>query len=594
MPEMSVDPGRVQTAAINVHSHNCKGTNLNGLNTTPNGCTHEDSTQIAKALYNAVNKYVTDNGRSSNLIVFGETNANQANIANGFSPAHARWNASGFLQSDLYSARGAQVAMRPWLYVAGENYEAPQSIAPYATAGPPTAVSLEPSDRSYVEAAGSRSFSAIVTHAGSPSSVTRVEILFNREASEPNGCWIRYYPASGTHELMNDSGTAAVSASGSAFENTECSMASAAGTIAKSVVGQDTFLTIPLNFRAAVSRLSWIRAFDSSVSVVKWSPQSRRPIVSLVSPGAGSGTAASPLSVVFKHPMTKDEFTIMNVLIRDGLDGNVACYLTYDRPNSFVWLASDYPVDPNYFVGSVVPGVAGTSVENSQCKLTTSTIDIVASGDTLTWNMNLTFKQPAFAKDVVVHAAAGDRYRDPIGAGTVFNNSGWQWMGVWRVPETTPTYPRTASVSPSTGTGNIQSFSVTYEKSTAQSANPFSIGWILVRQDLSGAGAYYVGYARITNRLYLLKDDGSDWELATVEPGTANTSENSQCRLSGSSSSVTFVGNNMTIVAGLTFKPSFAGRKIIHSASQIAVSMSDLTTPVATQPWGRHGAWTAP
>lgn len=594
MPEMSVDPGRVQTTAINIHSHNCKGTNVNGLNSTANGCTHEDSTQIAKALYNAVNKYVIDNGRSSNLIVFGETNANQATIADGFTPAQARWNAAGFLQSNLYSARGGQVAMRPWLYVAGENYEAPHSIAPYATAGPPTAVSLEPSDRNYVESASARSFTAIITHAGSPSSVSRVELLFNREATEPNGCWIRYYPLTGAHELMNDTATGTVTASGGVFENTECSIASANGTISKTIIGQDTFLAIPVTFRAAVSRLSWIRAFDSSVSVVRWTPQSRRPIVSTVSPGAGSGTAASPLSVVFKHPMTKDEFTIMNVLIRDGLDGNVACYLTYDRPNNIIWLASDYPADPNFFIGSVVPGAVGTTVENSQCKLTAASNDVLTSGGTLTWNMNLTFKQPAFAKDVVVHAAAGDSYRDSVGEGTGFNNSAWQWMGVWRVPQTTPTYPRTSGLTPSQGTGAAQQFTVTHEKSTAQATNAFSISWILVQQDLNGFGACYAGYARITNRFYLLKDDGSDWEAATVEPGTSSTTENSQCRLSGSSSTVSFVVNSMTVSAGLTFKPSFAGRKIVHTASQIAVSLTDLTTAVATQPWGRHGAWTVP
>jgi len=599
MPEMSVDPGRVETIAINVHSHNCKGTNVNTLdfdNSTPSGCTQEDSTQISKALYNAVNKYVTDSKPLTELIVFGETNGNQPTIADGFSPAQARWNATGFLQSDLYSARGTKVAMRPWLFVANAEYVAPHSIAPYATAGPPTAVSLEPSDRGYVEAAGSRSFSAIVTHAGSPSSVTRVEILFNREATGPNGCWLRYYPPSGTHELMNDAGTAPVFALNDVLQNTECSIGSAAGTITKSIVGQDTFLTIPITFRAAVSRLSWLRAFDSSVSIVSWVPQSRRPIVSSVSPGAGSGTAASPLSVVFKHPRTRNELTIMNVLIRDGLLGNQACYLTYDRRNRQIGLASDAAVNPTPNAGFVVPGVANTSVENSQCKLTTTTTDIIepsGANDTLTWNMNLTFKQPAFAKDVVVYAAARDGYRDPAGAGLEFNNSGWQWMGIWRVPQTTPTYPRTTSVSPAPGAGAVHQVTATFEKSSAQSGNPFMRGWILVRPELVGSEACYFVYAREYNLFFLVNDSGGGVEPTAVTPGSSITVENSQCRLSGLTSSVSFSGNTMTVIAGLTYMPSFAGRKLVYTSSQIWVSQTD-STPIATQPWAAQGAWTVP
>ncbi|OWU65977.1 MAG: hypothetical protein CBB60_001930 [Armatimonadetes bacterium Cent15-Ar3] len=600
MPQMPVHPARVATTVINIHSHNCKQVNHNYSNSTPSECTYEDSTQISKALYNAVNKYVVDNGRSSNLIVFGETNANQASIADWISPAHARWNVLGFLQSNLYLSRGAQVSMRPWQYPFKTNYQVPHSLAPYATAGPPTAVSIEPAHQTYVEAAGDRSFTAIVTHAGSPSLVTRVEILFNREAVETNGCWIRYYPATGTHELMNDAGVAPVTASGGILKNSECSIASGVNAIAKSVVGPDTFLTIPVRFHAAQARLSWLRAFDNSVSEVRWGPQSRRPIVSVLSPAAGSSGAASPLSLVFKHPVSNpdlDTFTTLNVLVNNALDGNVACYLAYDRPTNQVFLASDVPADPNFFTGAVVAGVPGMSVENSQCRLNSSANDIVKTGSSLTWNMNLTFKQPAFAKDLVVHAAARDVDRDPIGGGFAFNNSGWQWMGTWRVPQSTPAYPRAASISPAAGTGASQPFTVTFEKSAAQTSNVFSLAYLLIRRDVNGAGACYVGYARSSDGeglLYLMDDAGSNWAAATVRPATSDTVENTQCRLSGLGSSVSFVGNLMTMVLNLTFKPEFGGRHILYTAVRISPSLADLGTDSGTEVWGPRASWTVP
>ncbi|MBV9781379.1 MAG: hypothetical protein JOY62_15550, partial [Acidobacteriaceae bacterium] len=59
-------------------------------------------------------------------------------------------------------------------------------------------------------------------------------------------------------------------------------------------------------------------------------------------------------------------------------------------------------------------------------------------------------------------------------------------------------------------------------------------------------------------------DAGTGLQGPPVSPGGSGTISNSQCTLSGSASSVSTSGNNLTMVVSLTFSPSFAGQKNVY------------------------------
>jgi hypothetical protein len=69
-------------------------------------------------------------------------------------------------------------------------------------------------------------------------------------------------------------------------------------------------------------------------------------------------------------------------------------------------------------------------------------------------------------------------------------------------------------------------------------------------------------YYQSSNRLYLVQDSGAGWQ-GPLTPGQAGTLSNSQCTLDGGASSVSAVGNNLTVNAALTFKPAFGGNKTV-------------------------------
>ena len=68
------------------------------------------------------------------------------------------------------------------------------------------------------------------------------------------------------------------------------------------------------------------------------------------------------------------------------------------------------------------PGAA-TTLQNSQCSLNVATTTVASSGNTLTWNLPMTFK-PAYAGAKNIYLLAAD---------ISGSNSGWQQLGAWTV-----------------------------------------------------------------------------------------------------------------------------------------------------------------
>jgi hypothetical protein len=272
----------------------------------------------------------------------------------------------------------------------------------------------------------------------------------------------------------------------------------------------------------------------------------------------------------------------MNVLIRNVLDANEACYVTLEKRENKVSLAVDYPTPTNFFVGSYQANTIGGMLQNSRCRITSAANEVFADSGNLFWNLNVEFFSN-FAGDKIVHVAGRDLSLELVGgASGDFGNSGWQRLGVWSVPSFWPAFPRTNSHAPNTGSGMSQTFTTFFERS---SGAQFSRGWVLFQDYLDGRNACYVAYAADQNLLYLVNDDGTG-VLPGITPGTASSQSNSQCTINGAASVAAQAGNIMVLVLDVSFKPEFAGRRVAYTASQ--------TVDGATSPWQSKGTWLIP
>jgi hypothetical protein len=127
-----------------------------------------------------------------------------------------------------------------------------------------------------------------------------------------------------------------------------------------------------------------------------------------------------------------------------------------------------------------------------------------------------------------------------------------------------PSAPPQISLSPTSGSGVTQTFTVT----AADQRGYKGISGInfLVNSGFDGTHACWLYYDNQQSKIMLASDDSSDWSNSTgIGPGSDSTQsiQNSQCALPGGLSSVSGDGNTLTVVLTLTFSSSFTGPKQI-------------------------------
>ncbi|MCX6602144.1 MAG: hypothetical protein NTV52_00925, partial [Acidobacteria bacterium] len=213
------------------------------------------------------------------------------------------------------------------------------------------------------------------------------------------------------------------------------------------------------------------------------------------------------------------------------------------------------------------------SVSNSQCTIYSAGSSVSATNTELTLTLNIAFSS-AFSGNRVIYLAARS---------VTEQNSGWQSQGVSALPETTPPFPRSGVLSPTVGTTAAATLTATFVDAT--NATNIQTTWLLINSAVNADRACYVAYYRSGNLLLLFPDSG-DGNLATAMPlSGSGFLENSQCRIDAQGSSVTVVGNALTLNLNTVFKPAFAGPRIIFGA---------LHSSAANSLWKPLGAWQVP
>ena len=217
-------------------------------------------------------------------------------------------------------------------------------------------------------------------------------------------------------------------------------------------------------------------------------------------------------------------------------------------------------------------GTAGT-LANSQCSLNVGAATVTPSGNTLTLNVPVMFLV-GFAGAKNVYLSANDVSEA---------STGWVQRGAWTVPGAV-TVAQAISVTPSSGSGASQTFTMQYSDSIG--AASLQQVWVYFNATLASpaVNSCQLYYNVTLNQINLMNDAGTLSTAAT--PGSSTTLQNSQCSLNAAASTVAVNANALTLSLPLTFLPAFAGAKNTYLyASDQSGSNSG---------WQQLGTWTVP
>jgi len=278
------------------------------------------------------------------------------------------------------------------------------------------------------------------------------------------------------------------------------------------------------------------------------------PQTSGVNPPSGTGSHQM-MSFTFTDIDGAQDLDVVNILIKDALDGTNACYLAYSRPLNVLYLVNN----PG---NALLPGLVlngSESTANSQCSVNGAGSAAGAFGNTLIVSLDLTFAA-AFSGNKIVYLAARD---------SMANNTGWQPMGTWKVPGGPP------PVGPSV-TGVNPAHSLQYPDSTFPISFSFADtnGWqdlgivnILVNSSLNGNQSCYIAYNRSQNVLYLVDDPGTALLPGLPLNGTGFV-KNSQCLIDGTGSFAAGNGNTLVLTLNIAFWNAYSGSRVIYMAAR--------------------------
>jgi parallel beta-helix repeat protein len=161
-------------------------------------------------------------------------------------------------------------------------------------------------------------------------------------------------------------------------------------------------------------------------------------------------------------------------------------------------------------------------------------------------------------------------------------NLGTLQSGTFSIAATVPPSPPSiVSLTPSSGTGTSQTFTLTGTSPAGASA----ITTLYLSFSGSGNTTCFMEFNRPANTLRLT-DNSGNWQ-GPITIGSASTLSNSQCTLSGTGSSASTNGNNATVSFPLTFTAAFAGAKTVSA------SANDTNYP-SGNPLMTAGSWTVP
>ncbi len=321
-----------------------------------------------------------------------------------------------------------------WMVVAknssGTNSSAVWSFTTTTTAGVPAVVSVMPNSGT----GASQTFTLQYSDTAGAASLQTAWVYFNSTLANPasHSCMLYYNVAPNLINLLNDSGTAWLTATPGAaattLANSQCTLNVTASTATTS--GNTLTLKLAMTFQSAFAgtKNTYMYATDVSGSSAGWVDEgswtvpggSGVPAATSVKPKAGTG-ASRTFTLQYSDTAGAASLQLAFVYFNATLasDPTQSCLLYYNVGPHLINLLND---GATAWV-TATPG-ASTTLENSQCSLNVAATTVTSSGKTVTLKLPMTF-QPSFAGAKNIYMYATD---------ISTSGSGWQQLGTWTVP----------------------------------------------------------------------------------------------------------------------------------------------------------------
>lgn len=269
-----------------------------------------------------------------------------------------------------------------------------------------------------------------------------------------------------------------------------------------------------------------------------WTPSTLTSSSGSLSPTSGAGTTQT-FTGIYSDPNGAGDLTTLHLLFNTSINPANGCWVQYYPSTNLLYLENSAG---NGVTAALSPG-SSSSISNSACTLSGTGTTVSTSGSSIVMTFALTFSS----------SFSGTQNTYMFAAGRTSSSSNWVQQGTWT--------PTVFSLAPTSGTGLTHSFTAVY-------SDPFGTGdmttlHLLFNTAIAPSNACWVQYDPATNSLYLETNGGNGLTTA-LTPGSASTISNSQCTLSGTGTTVTSSGNDVTVTFNLTFSGTFTGNQNVY------------------------------
>ncbi len=488
--------------------------------------------------------------------IFMNPGESTAGIWHYNSPDYITIGNPAFASADLTTNMGCCVTGTTFAYVTpiplstgGSLYFSSVSNVTYAqqaasSGNQISAVSVTPSSGTQQEFT-IQTYSVVVSDTAGAADIGGVDVQFRDKPTQPNACWL-YYNAADNTLAVNKQGVwstpAPLGSGGSALTGDACVVNTTSVTVALS--GNNLTLSLPIQFTFADNN-TWPIFVDAQTKANVDAGYTQLGTVTVQSP-QGSGTFTISASPDASHP----------VYARPG--DTLTFTVTLTDQNGFN--------EPVTFSASATAGT-GASGNTTQLGFSFNPPTLTTSGTTI-----LTVTTPPDATpDVYAITVTGTSQTltertDGNTSGQVIIQNG----------------PPIVSISPNTGSGTSQKFTVNWQDSGGNFPNSVNL---LFAPSLDGRNACWIYYDNGNDAnagtIWLASDDGASWTSAgsVIGSGSFGTASNSQCT----------IGPFITIAPlsiPITFKAAFAGTKTIFIDAANGAGFDTGYQP--------RGGWTVP
>lgn len=447
--------------------------------------------------------------------------------------------------------------------------------APVVSAAQP--VSVTPASGS----GASQNFAFVFSDAAGASDIASEQIIFGTATGQQNTCYLSFTRATGQVWLDSDGdtgwGSPLILGNSGTLQNSQCSVD--VGASSGSASGNNYSLTLAVTFKSAYGGVKNVYATATTVggassgwqTLGAWTAPS--PVVTplgpvSVTPASGSG-ASQNFTFTFADPAGVSDLASAQIIFGTSTGFHNTCYVWVKPSTGEVWLDNDGDTG---WLGAIVAGRSG-SLQNGQCGVNVGASSVSASGTTYTVTLAMMFNNSyAGAKSVYGYVSTNGG-----------QNSGWHPLGTWTVPAPVVTPLGALSVSPSSGSGTVQNFTLTF--SDPAGASDLASAQVIFGTSTSYRNTCYVWVKPSTGEVWLDNDSDTNWASAVVL-GRSGTLSNSQCSVNVGASGATASGSNYTVTLAMSFAGYTTGSKNIYGLAT--------TNGGASSTWQSLGAWSVP